>query len=149
MARAFSVSGVNGTGAATKTILGVTGAAAARSHVFDIILGSAAAPADQSALYTVTRSTAAGTSTAFTPLLTDPADTVVATSTAGITHTVEPTYAATDLLQIPLNQRASFRWVASPGYELINTLSATNGLGLRLLSATASMVEYGTVFFFE
>jgi hypothetical protein len=48
-----------------------------------------------------------------------------------------------------MNQRATFRWVASPGYELRNPATATTGLGLQLVTATASTAFDGQVFWFE
>jgi hypothetical protein len=114
------------------------------------VLGSQATPADQAALYAITRFTAAGTSAASppTPNPVDPAD-IAAIATVGWTHSAEPTYAAADLLQLPLNQRASFRYVCNPGYEYVAPATAANGIGLRLVSATTAMVEYGTLLWME
>jgi hypothetical protein len=51
---------------------------------------------------------------------------------AGENHTVEPTFtAAAILLNIPLNQRATFRWVAAPGGELVMPATAANGFGIE------------------
>ena len=150
MARAYSVSGPNASGSATKSLVTIIAATTVRPRLFDIILGSQASPADQAAQYAVTRFTAVGTAGSNpTPLPVDPGD-VASTATAGISHSVEPTYtASTDVLSISLNQRATFRWVASPGFELVAPATATNGLGLRLVAATTAMVQWGNVFFFE
>jgi hypothetical protein len=86
----------------------------------------------------VQRCTAAGTSTAVVPQPLDPADATTEMD-AGENHTIEPTYtAAAILLQIPLNQRATFRWVAAPGGELVAPATASNGLGI--ISPTGSAV---------
>lgn len=150
MARGYSVSGPNASGSATKTMVTVISATTVRPRIFDLVLGSQATPADQAAEYAVSRFTAVGTAASNpTPLPTDPSD-VASISTAGITHSVEPTYTASqDVLVINLNQRATFRWVASPGYELVAPATATNGLGARLVAATTAMVEWANVFFFE
>lgn len=148
--RAYSVPGLNASGSATKSIVTIISATTVRPRVFDVILGSQATPADQAGEFSVTRFTAAGTAgTSPTPLPLDPSD-VASIATAGITHSAEPTYTASStLLDINLNQRATFRWVASPGMELVAPATTANGLGLRLVAATTAMVEYGNVFFFE
>lgn len=148
--RAYSVSGPNASGSSNKTLVTVIGATTVRPRVFDIILGSQATPADQAAEYSIKRFTAAGTAgSSPTPNPLDPSD-VASVATAGITHSAEPTYTAgSTLLDINLNQRATFRWVASPGMELVGPATASNGLGLSLVASTAALVQYGNVFFFE
>lgn len=149
MARGYAITGAMGAAAsATKTLIGVIATTAARPAVFDIVIGSSITPADQAALYALTRFTTTGTNSAFTPLPTD-ASAVASVSIGGVAHSAEPGYGATDLLQIPLNLRASFRYVCSPGYEYVAPATAAFGLGLRLVSATASITETGTVLFFE
>lgn len=149
MSRGYSVSGPNATGSATKTLVTIIASTTARPAVFDTTVGNQNTPADQACLLALTLFTAVGTAgSSPTPQKLDSAA-VASVTTAGITHSAEPTYASTDLLQIPLNQRASFRWVASPGYEFIAPATASNGIGLRLVAATASLIQNGTVFFFE
>lgn len=146
--RAYSANGPNTSGTAT-TLVGVVGSATVRPTIYDLVLGALAAPVDQAARIAVSRFTAAGTATAFTPTPLDPSD-VAAVCTAGITHTVEPTYTANqDLLTFGMNNRATFRWVAAPGYELRGPATAANGLGLRLAAASAAQVLHGTVSWFE
>ncbi len=151
MARGYFLTGPNASGSATKTGITVIGATV-RPRVFDVLIGCNATPADQSAQHAVTLFTAAGTTAASapTPLSLDSGDTA-AVSTAGWTHSVEPTYAATSAnkLLIDLNQRATFRWVASPGYELTAPATAANGLGARLVAATTSLIVDYTIYFFE
>ena len=102
-----------------------------RGKIYDLILGSEAAAADNPFLYTLQRCTAAGTSTAVTPQPLDPAD-AATESDAGENHTVEPTYTANAiLLNIPLNQRATFRWQQDPAYGLVYPATAANGFGLQ------------------
>lgn len=148
MARNFSINGLNASGSADKTLLSVHGSTLARPRVFDIVLGSAASPADQAALYYVGRVTTLGTAGSNpTPGSTDPVD-IASLSVAAITHSAEPTY-TTILLQIPLNQRATFRYVASPGAEFMHALTSNYGIGLKLSTSTTAMVEYGTILYFE
>jgi hypothetical protein len=63
-----------------------------------------------------------------TPEPLDQAD-AAAVSVAGSNFTVNPTLTANLLpLSIPLNQRASFRWVAAPGSEIVIPATANNGI---------------------
>lgn len=104
---------------------------ARRARVYDIIIGSEATPADAALLYTVRRCSAAGTSTSVTPQNLDPASATTEYD-AGENHSIEPTFTAgAILLNIPLNQRATFRWVAAPGGELVMPATASNGAGIE------------------
>ena len=106
-----------------------------RGRWYDITHGSEASPADNAFRYIVQRCTAAGTSTAVTPQALDPAD-AATESDAGENHTAEPTYTANAiLLAVGLNQRATYRWVATPGRELVYPATASNGLGIQTPSA--------------
>lgn len=111
-----------------------------RGKVYDLILGSEAAAADNPFLYTLQRCTAAGTSTGVTPQPLDPAD-AATEADAGENHTVEPTYTAGQiLLNIPLNQRATFRWQQDPAYGLVYPATASNGFGLQTDVGSAVLV---------
>jgi hypothetical protein len=125
--------------ASTTASLGTIGADATRPRrgkLYDIILGSEASPADNAFKYTVQRCTALGTSTGVTPTALDPAN-AATEADAGENHTIEPTYTAgAVLLAIGLNQRATFRWVAAPGGELVYPATAANGLGVQTPSAS-------------
>lgn len=120
--------------ASTTASLGTMTADATRPRrlkVYDLIIGSEATPADAAILWTVQRCTAAGTSTSVTIAYADPGDSATEYD-AGENHTIEPTYTAnTILLNIPLNQRATFRWVAAPGGELVMPQTASNGFGIQ------------------
>lgn len=102
-----------------------------RLRVYDLMFGSEATPADAAILWTIQRCTAAGTATAVVPQLIDPADPTTEYD-AGENHTIEPTYtSAAILLNIPLNQRATFRWTCAPGGELVMPATASNGFGVQ------------------
>lgn len=114
---------------------------------YEVIFGSEASAADNPFLYTLQRCTAAGTSTAVVPQPLDPADAATETD-AGENHTIEPTYtAAAILLNIALNQRATFRWVAAPYGELVTPATAANGIGVQtdvssaVIVTTQAMIE--------
>lgn len=116
---------------ATLGTMTADGTRARRLKVYDMIFGSEATPADAAILWTIRRCTAAGTSTAVTPQNLDPAD-FTTEYDAGENHTIEPTYTAgAILLNIALNQRATFRWVAAPGGELVMPATANNGFGIE------------------
>ena len=129
MQRKYGFSG-SITAAATKTIWVISGTSAVRPSIYDILIGSNATPADNSSEWQLLRSTAAGTSTAVTPEKVDSGD-PAATAVCGKNHTVEPTYGTVPLLDIALNQRATFRWVAAPGSEMKAPATAANGFGLQ------------------
>jgi hypothetical protein len=61
--------------------------------------------------------------------------------------TVDPTLTANAiLLSLPLNQRASFRWVPAPGSELVTPATASNGLALRTPTAGGLVAITATVY---
>jgi hypothetical protein len=78
----------------------------------------------------------------------DPAD-AATEADAGENHTVEPTYTANlYLLTIPLNQRATFRWIATEGGRLVYPATASNGIGIQTPTSSAVAIA-GTVHFCE
>lgn len=150
-ARAYSVNGPSATGTANKTAVNVIGTTAVRPRVSEFVIGVTTAPnaTDQQLEFGIGRTTAAGTAgSSPTPLAIDGGN-VAAVCTAGITHSVEPTYAATYFFDQAMNQRGLFRWVASPGYELYGTASAANGIGLKNIAILATAVTLGTIIFSE
>jgi hypothetical protein len=99
-----------------------------RYKLFDLMAGYDGTPADAAAELSVQRCTTAGTATAVTPRPLDPADAATEMD-ANENHTVDPTITAnSSLLALAFNQRASIRWVASPGKELVVPATASNGL---------------------
>lgn len=137
--------------ASTTASLGTVAANATRARRgewYDLIFGSQAAAADNPFLYQIQRFTAPGTNTAVTPQPCDPAD-FATESTAGQLNTVEPTYTAGQiLLQIALNQRATFRWIATEGGRLVYPATASNGLGIATPTSSAVAIT-ATVFYNE
>lgn len=149
MSKNYSVVGPQTAGSGPNTAAAVVATTAIRPMVNELEIGVSTTPADQTLQVTLSRHTAAGTATSFTPNPLDPADTACV-SLGKITHTVEPTYTASqDLLNIYLNQRATFRWVAQDGRECVAPATAANGLGLRNLTSSASMTMQGTLIFRE
>ena len=139
------------TSSAYKTLLSVTGAASnpRRTKVYDVMVGTLGTPADQSYEFDISRQTAAGTSTAVTPNPLDPAD-AAAISVCAANYTAEGTItAASDVWYIGMNQRASYRWVASPGSELLTPATSSAGLSLRARSVSGGTVTCTGAFLFQ
>jgi hypothetical protein len=147
MARRYGFGG-SITSAATKTVWGVTATAAVRPAIYDITIGSNATPADNASEWWVLRFTAAGTSTPVTPEKVDSGD-PAATSVCGKNHSVEPTYGTVPLIILSVNQRATVRWVASPGSEFKAPATAANGLGLQCQAIGGSGVATQSGVLFE
>ena len=118
-----------------------------RQKLYDLFLGSEATPADNAFLWVVDKVTAPGleAGSTVTPTALDPAD---AAALADVLEnlTTNPTVGAR-YISIPLNQRATFRWVAAPGSELIAPASADNGF--IILTPTQSAVAVTATALFE
>ena len=138
------------TAVAADTHMNLFGSGAIRPSIYDILIGSDATPADNAYEFSLGRTTAIGTEgSGFTPVALDPL-TVAATGDFGIDHAAEPTYTANaELLDIGLNQRATFRWVAAPGGELIATATNANGIGLLCVTVAGSGVNINTTMMYE
>jgi len=112
-----------------------------RNSIYEIWFGNIGAPADLVSVYTVSRITAATTTaagTTVTPGLLDMADRA-SQSKCLENCTTKPTYTANqELLEVPLNHRATFRWVAAPGGELITPATNNFGAGFKAIHASAT-----------
>ena len=147
MSRNYTISGARAVSSPTKTLLTLIGGTTNRPVLYDMILGSTATPADNALEFILQRCTAAGTSTAITPAPADTAD-PAAIATAGVNHTVEPTYTAGAILvDIAMNQRATQRWVPSPGREIKLPATASNGVGLQPVHASFTGSVTASLFF--
>jgi len=115
------------------------GAITARSRVYEFAIGPAAiAPVDQGQRVDVVRGTALPTGGS-TPVIgyNDSADGVALATpysggTGGALSTTAPLYS------IGLHQKASFRWVASPGREFVNPITTLLGIGIYIAAAFQS-----------
>lgn len=122
-----------------RTVLSVQvpGLAMIRARVAEWAVGSGAAPQDAQVEWLIQRSTTAGTSTAITARLLDAAY-AAAIMVAGAAFTAEPTYTAgSSLYDEGVAQRASYRWVAVPGFEWVIPAVANNGIGLVAIVPSA------------
>ena len=120
-----------------KTLITLTAATATLTSgkIIDVMFGTEGTPADNFLEYDISRQTAAGTITAATPTALDPTTRACGT-VAGVNATAEGTVtAASSVFYIAVNQRASYRWVAVPGSELIIPNVNLAGFAIRAKSA--------------
>jgi hypothetical protein len=139
MSKYAAVCSQTNTVSSTVPMFNLVGAATRRLKVFELLFGCPATPADEASKFAIRRTTADGSPlTDFTPTKLDPADGAsIARLDLTWTGAAEPTITAnSDLLQIAINQRATFRWLAAPGSELI--VPATAEAGLALISDVAT-----------
>lgn len=135
-----------------KTLLDVTAVTSGRrGKIYDVTFGTLGTPADQSYEWDISRVTALGTAGSNpVPAPLDPADSSAASTVGGADHTAEPTYtAATSMFYLATNQRASYRWVASPGSELVWPVTNLNGLGIRTRSVSGGSATASGHFLFQ
>lgn len=145
MARRYAAVGPSASGSGPNTAVAVVAAATVRPAIYEVMAGSSTTPADQTFQLVAQRFTAAGTGTSVTPEPLDASE-AAALSTAAVTHSAEPTYTSgKSLLDVSINQRATFRWVAAPGGELRAPATASNGIGVKNQASSAALVIRVTV----
>lgn len=128
-----------------------------RGRVFDILVGTDGAPLDNYLEYDLARVSNIGSSAVWlgslssisTALALDPADAGCqsftvnnASAESNITITAETWY-------VGVNQRASYRWVAAPGSEMVWPATASAGFVLRARSGAYTGTATGTILFSE
>lgn len=120
----------------TAASLACAAASPRRIKLYDFTNSFGGTPADNAIQVTGQKHTADGTGDAIVPLALDPAD--PASTTIGLEEaTVEPTYtAAEEFFDQIINQRATYRWVAFPGGEIL--VAATVNIGLGIVAFHAS-----------
>lgn len=130
-----------------KTLVVVAGATTTRAWVKEFVFGTDGTPADQAMDYDVSRTSANGTGTALTPNPLDLADAAYGGVCTG-NNTVEPTVtAASSVWASGVNQRATIRWVAYPGMELVVPATASAGFCFRAKSPGYTGTAVGQVEF--
>lgn len=139
----------------SSTTLGVgslecPGSSPRRLRLSELIIGSDAATLGTSNFrFEVQRSTAAATGTAITPEPLDPADAAcVALMKSNLS--VQGTNTAGKIpITIPLNEQATFRWVANPGSEIVVPATANNGLHINTPVAGNTPSAHASIIFSE
>lgn len=153
MAEKFSTMAQNVASGTDKTQINLFNPAVgptSRGRVSDVLVSSHATPADQSAQFVLARTTAVGTEgLGYVPNNLDPAGPAGAYD-SGVAHSAEPTYTANkELLNFSVNQRATFRWVANPGFEILLAATQNNGAGLKTRASTSTQNHDSTILFEE
>lgn len=112
-----------------------------RFAIYDLTVGSDASPADNAFLWEINARTALQTGgTTVTPQAIDLSDTTAASTKADMTATTNAAGSGI-VWGCPLNQRATFRWVAAPGGEIVSPALACNGFGVGTPTSSALAVE--------
>lgn len=105
-----------------------------RHRIVEFIFGTDGTAADNAMVCDVSRVTAEGTATSITPNKIDPADGSPSFA-ANANHTAEPTVTSNSRVAgWGFNQRATQRWVAFPGKELVAPATNNSGFAFRLKS---------------
>lgn len=142
---------INRTSSTTLSVGAVYCPAAAmrRIKVYDVEFGSDATPADAALRFEFTRTTTVGTiGSSVTPNPKDVAE-AAAVSLMAQAHSVDPTLGAV-MKAIPLNQRASFRWMAYDAEDRwIVPATANNGLAVRTPVSTSLVSVWASISFDE
>ena len=111
-----------------------------RGSIYDLMIGDIGTPADNNMELLVRRSTATQTGDALVETALDQ-DAPAAVLEGTGNHTTEPTYTAdSEVLDVGMNQRATFRWVAAPGGEW--TIAATDNVGLGLVAIGPAATDH-------
>ena len=124
-----------------------------RGKVYDLLIGTNGTPADNFMEWDISRvtvvstsSVAAGTLVAAPPL--DAAD-AAALTICTVNSTGAPTISVPNIFYVGVNQRASYRWVAAPGSELVWPATSSAGFALRARSGGYTGTATGTWMFQE
>lgn len=114
-----------------------------RVKLYDLLVGTNGTPADNAMEWIVARATAGSTSayagvTSTRSNQLDPADALMASMTwvNSSAETAISPVSGTQPLYVGVNQRASYRWVAAPGSEIVLAATSSNGLLVRTKSPT-------------
>lgn len=132
-------------------LIGLTGANSAprRIKIYDVLIGTNGTPADNFIEWDISRITAASTATSATPQPLDTADATSLTTTTVNSSTFGTVTANSNVFYVGVNQRASYRWVAAPGSELVSPATSSAGFQLRVRSGGYTGTCTGTLLFQE
>jgi hypothetical protein len=117
-----------------------------RGKIYDILVGTNGTPADNAMEFSMGRMTAPSTSSIISAQPLDLADAVMA-SGAVANSTTEGTFTSSaEVFYVGINQRASYRWVAAPGSEIVYPATSSAGVALRARSPAYIQTATGTVY---
>jgi hypothetical protein len=131
-----------------------------RGKIYDLLVGTAGTPADFSYEWEVTRTTAMGSTNTTAPagslssvssaFALDIAD--VGFSAYALNNSSAETNmpAGAQVWYVGINQRASYRWVAAPGSELVWPAVSSQGMALKTRSVSGgTATATGSIYFSE
>lgn len=133
------------------SLIGVVGSTTAprRIKVYDVLIGTNGTPADNFVEWDISRVTASSTTTVLAAQSLDNADATALTVAAVNSSTFGTVTTGSNLFYVGINQRASYRWVAAPGSELVSPATSSAGFQLRVRSAAYTGTATGTLLFQE
>jgi len=120
-----------------------------RFKIYDVLIGANGTPADNFMEFDISRITASSTTTVLAAHPLDQADAVALTVATVNSSTFGTITTGSNVLYVGLNQRASYRWVASPGGELVAPATSSAGFQLRTRSGGYTGTATGTLHFEE
>lgn len=123
-----------------------------RGKIYDVLVGTNGTPADNYMEFDISRATTVSTGAAGGTLITpQPLDSADAAATSVVTanSSITATISIQNLWYVGVNQRASYRWVAAPGSELVWPATSSNGCVLRTRSGGYTGTATGTWLFCE
>lgn len=132
-----------------------------RGKLYDILIGTNGTPADNYLEFDVTRVTlgtssvlGSGISSLSSTHMLDPADSFGYINLCAINSSIETAMTATtETWYVGINQRASYRWVAAPGSEIVwpaaTSATGNNGVAVRARSAAYTGTATATVLWQE
>ncbi len=105
-----------------------------RFKVYDVLIGTNGTPADNFIEWDISRITASSTTTVLAAQPLDPADATALTVATVNSSTFGTITTGSNVFYVGINQRASYRWVAAPGGELVAPATSSAGFQLRARS---------------
>lgn len=116
-----------------------------RGKVYDVMFGTNGTPADNAMEFDIARLTSPSTSALVTANPLNPADSAMASGSIA-NSTTEGTFSSSgEVFYIGINQRASYRWVAAPGSELVWPATSSAGLAIRARSPAYTSTATATI----
>lgn len=133
------------------SLVGLTssGTTPRRGKVYDILIGTNGTPADNYIEWDMSRVTTNSTATFLAAQALDQADSAALTNVTVNSSTAGTITTGSNVFYVGVNQRASYRWVANPGSELVWPATSSNGFQLRARSAGYTGTATATVHFEE
>lgn len=120
-----------------------------RGKIYDVLMGTNGTPADNAMEFSIGALTSPSTSSLVVANSLDQADAVAASGTIA-NSTTEGTFTSSgERFYIGINQRASYRWVAAPGSEIVWPATSSAGFGLRARSPAYIQTATGEMLFQE